>query len=74
MKGQIAFQLPIYGGAENAVIGKIQVFFDDEKSLQDKVKLECITKIQNCLNILGSHYCSIDSLINLQILNPTDES
>ena len=56
------------------MIGKIQVFFEDEKSLQDKVKLECITKIQNCLSILGTHYFSIDGLINLQILNHTDES
>lgn len=61
----MAFQLPIYGGLDHAVIGKMQIFFEDEASLQDKVKLECLTKIQNCLNALGSHYGSIDSLINL---------
>ena len=65
VNGRITFQLPIHGGLDHALIGKMQVFFEDEKNLQDKVKLECLTRIQNCLNILGSHYGSLDSLINL---------
>lgn len=44
----------------------MQVFFNNQKSLYDRVKIECLEKLQCCLNSIGNFCSSIEKLIIAQ--------
>ena len=44
----------------------MQVFFNSEESLHDRVKIECLEKLQNCLNQIGRFCPQIEKLIIAQ--------
>ena len=59
---EVAFQLPIYG-MQHQCIGKMQIFFFNQQSLFDKVKIECLEKLQSCLSAIGNYCPTLEKLI-----------